>query len=212
MMTTYTIYVDAREKKPLPFPATLQLTDMSRPSFASRLDTVALKTQTKTLKTADYLLGPTSVDHPLGFGAAYSSESVVAIETKRSLSEIAGNVLPSHGRKLFVDCLRRLSSFPRALLLVEGGLSTLYSNPLPGTSFSPICARDHLISLCFQYGVHLHMLDGTTPASRLRNADYVARLLILGGVPRCPPSADSHPELSSTRPTPSAPASPTPSC
>lgn len=184
-MTTYSITIDAREKTPLPLPASLLITDFNQLPQHQRTRRVFLTSAKKRLATADYLLAGES-------GIVYDEGHTVVVETKRSLSEIAHNVLDPHARRNFIALLGRMSSHtPRAFLVVEGGLRTLH-DPGPNPSYDPICGLDQFLDLCLRHRVHPWLIDGGSVESRRRAADFVARLLILGGMPRGHP--DSHPQ------------------
>jgi len=172
----YTILIDKREKKPLVFPAALEILDPRALPTEQKAITVRLKTRAETLKTADYALA----DSPCNCYAL--SERSVIVETKRSIDEIAANCLSLSKRRNFVAQLTRMSeSWRRPHLIVEGGLPTL-STTYPSSKVNPALALDALQRLCLEYGVTLIPIPGSTPAARRRTADYVARLLINGTI------------------------------
>lgn len=185
----YTILVDSREKTPLPIPESIEMADFTHPpSLHASVRRIQLKTRVQRLPTADYALANEE-------GVAYQCPDLplpaVVVETKRSLQELAGNTLDPHKRKNFILFLQRMQQLPCALLAVEGGLSTLYPQTVRfhpgsgitgvGTEGHPANARDHFLSLCLQHRVHPYILDGHTVDARRRAADFVVRMLILGG-------------------------------
>lgn len=183
-LPTLTIVADQREQRPLPFPATIDLATSLPSTHAVRK--VALRVERKRLATADYLLNDLE-------GVVYSATSsfsspCVVVETKRSLGELAGNVLDPVGRDRFIRLLQRMRECHAGWIVVEGGLSTLYaaaptSRVGVGMAFNPVCARDHFLSLCCQWRIHPYILEGSGVAARARAADFVARLLVYGGAP-----------------------------
>jgi hypothetical protein len=168
------ITIDAREKTPLPLPATLEMADFSVLPQHQRTRRVFITTSRATIKTADYLLA----GEP---GVVYTPGDCCVVETKRSLSEIAANVLNPHKRGLFVALLQRMAAHRRAFLVVEGGLKTLtHKRGVGDDPFNPAVALDQFLALCLQWGVHPWLIDGSSPEARLRTGEFVARLLILG--------------------------------
>lgn len=182
-LPTLTIVADQREQRPLPFPATIDLATALPSTHAVRK--IALRVERKRLATADYILNDTE-------GVVYTATSsfsppAIVVETKRSLSEIAGNVLDPVGRARFIKLLQRMRECHASWIVVEGGLACLYSEPPKGRvgamPFNPVCALDHFLSLCCQWRIHPYILEGSGVTARARAADFVARLLIYGGAP-----------------------------
>lgn len=180
----FQIIVDAREKKPLPFPARIiDSLDPNHPPEDQRTRVVNITLKRVRLETADYVLADEK-------GVVYTSPmhpSAVAIETKRSLAEIAANVLTKKGVSLFRSCLGRLCErFARPLLIVEGGLEALNQRPHNNVPQAGP-AIDSLIRLLLAYPpVHLIVIPGSSPRARRLTADFVARYLI-AGLHRPPP-------------------------
>jgi hypothetical protein len=183
-LPTLTILADQREQRPLPFPTTIDLATSLPSTHAVRK--VAIRVERKRLTTADYILNDLE-------GVVYQATSsfsppCVVVETKRSLGELAGNVLDPTGRARFIKLLARMRECHAGWIVVEGGLSTLYAEPPKGrvggqAAFNPTCARDHFLSLCCQWRIHPYILEGSGVSARARAADFVARLLVYGGAP-----------------------------
>lgn len=166
MASTWTIEIDNREKKPLPFPKVIDLWDpRTRPPRAS-LMRAAIQTQSVTLETADYRL------------AAFPQLCV--IERKGHLQELYSNLVPRKGRTLFIDELKRLRDQCRyPYVLLEGtphGLMT--DNRRTSPHYDPNLVRDLLLEATLLHGVQILILPSSTPSQRRALAEWVAALLI----------------------------------
>jgi hypothetical protein len=166
MPRTQVILVDQRERKPLPFPK--RITDLEL--GLGRQGAVTLEIRRKRLAVADYMLdGLRGNCYTAGAGAA-------VIETKRSLSELHGNVFGKK-RPNFVRLLSRMRErFRFPLLVVEG----LVFNP-DDEDAGPVC--DAFQRLLMEHGVpHLMFAPCNTPAQRRKLAWYAARWLVNGAL------------------------------
>lgn len=159
---TQIIVVDSREKRPMPFPAHI-------PFWATpkRRVTIKLVQEVRTLKTADYILG--------------GAPSQVGIERKADLDELHQNLCTASGRKRFLSCLDRLSSeFAQPVLFLEGTPAHLMRSTYKDVD--PARVRDQLMSACAHYKVSLLMYPTATIPQRRVAAEWLASLLIAGGL------------------------------
>jgi ERCC4-type nuclease len=164
MKRTYTIAVDTRERKPLPFPAYLPV--MVDPIRRTRTS-VGLKTLRTKLETGDY--------HIVG------AERAVVIERKASIDEVAKNVLTSVGRRRFTAELKRLNDCCQWPYIMFEGTPTQLSKPTKRNP-DPYLAVDSLIDLMLGYNVPLLMLPSGSVAARRRFGEFAARLLVRGAL------------------------------
>lgn len=167
MKREYTIVVDDREKKPLPFPSHLVMWDPNSPPSTrkARTTTVKLHLESQRLPTGDYLLK--------------ESPSTIVVERKNGLDEVAGNCLLTKKRKLFIAELERLrAECKRPVLLLEGDpVRVVKTRWWEG---DPSIPRDALRALLLQYGVELLLIPGHTMVQRRAAASWIASMLILG--------------------------------
>ena len=160
MSQTVTVLIDAREKKPLTFPAHMVVLDRKALPTAGKSRTVTVRTQSETMKTGDYrLVGGKS-----------------AIERKGSFEEIANNCLTTDGRRRFMDCCRRLrDECHTACLLFEGaigGFEVRAGLPHPGV------ATDALLDIIGEHGLPLMLLPLSTVGQRRAAGEWALRWLL----------------------------------
>lgn len=131
--------------------------------------------RTQTLKSADYTL----LEQPASVFTPEKDTGVSVIETKRSITEIAGNLVTDRGIRNFTAELDRLHARYRySHLFVEGGLNTLLgSDPLIAGVPPPGIVCDLLLRLTLPRGILLHLVE-QTPRQRRLAAEYAARLLL----------------------------------
>lgn len=176
MAHTLHVVIDSREKKPVRLPAHLVALDS-----ASRLTTYRVLTRSTQLSVGDYCLE--SPDPEKGIAgtsgsAIYATDKACVIERKATLPEIADNVLNPKRVTHFRRLLERMSTdFHHSMLVVEGGLSTLYPSHLR-ESIPVETVRDHLLRLSLTHRVPILFSDHSTPARRLHLADYILRYLL----------------------------------
>lgn len=171
MAASFTILIDAREKKPLFFPKNLVIATPNR-----RIVTAPLHVETVTLKTGDYAL---------------SGSNGCLIERKGSVDEVTQNTL-TRDYSRFMRCLDRLASESlRPVLLLEGNPNALLRapettnramnrsskkvRPIPGGA--PI---DILFRECLSRGIMLWVQPASTIPQRRALGEIVARYLIAG--------------------------------
>lgn len=165
MKRSYTIAVDTRERKPLPFPPYLPvLVDPVRRTHT----TVAVKTVPLKLDTADY--------HIVGI----EGQGVV-IERKAGIDEISKNVLTSRGRKNFIAELERLRDHCKWPYILFEGTPATVARPTTRNP-SPHLGVDALLELSLGYNVPMLLLPSGSAAARRRIGEYAARLLIRGAI------------------------------
>lgn len=158
LKTSYTIKIDTREKKPLPFPPFIV---MKKKASGEATTTVALKTVGEKLDAADY-----GITTSVGWHFAL-------VETKRGLGELYQNLF-TDDRDRFLRSLDRLfCACDVPILLVENTLSQLLK---PNKDYpEPFVILDELQRVCYLNGVNLAL----APASnRLLTGEFVARTLI----------------------------------
>lgn len=196
MNTEFTILVDSREKKPLPFPEHLPSLRSDVPVLSRSSRTFRLRTERVTLKTGDYALK--------GY------EETCLIERKGSIAEVAGNCLTPDSRRKFVAAMDRLKSaclFP--YLLLEGNLlDTLTpTKALP----DPWNAIDALHRLLLERNIGFILLPNTSMSARRAIAEWAARLLVNATLcpilPASPPFEEHECPTTSNSSLPVAPAS-----
>lgn len=173
MSRSYTVLVDRREKKPLPFPAHLVVAAAGQNPSARRTETVRLRTERKTMETADYRLA----DHPTNCYALEAEGSrYVAIETKRSWREIASQTLTDKRRATLARCLDRLADMPGVPLVV---FEEPTSHPrIPDND--RVVAQDTFIRMLLERGLPWISLRSNSLPQRRATAEFVARFLIQG--------------------------------
>ncbi len=169
-MPEYRILIDKGEKTPLRFPASLKVC-VGNPSHR-QTTTVTLRTEMQTLKTADYLLGDEK-------GCVYSlgeGSPCAAIETKRSLREIAGQTLSDKRRATLGRALDRLAEFPGVPLVI-------FERPTkksPLTEEEEVCATDTFCGMLLKRRLPWVIVSTGTASQRATTAELVARFLIHG--------------------------------
>lgn len=159
--------MDDREKRPLAFPATIQVARAYWPGHPHRLERIRLEVVRKRLETGDYSL--------LGY------EKATIVERKWSLSELASNCF-TDDRERFLACLERLrnaASWP--VLVLDGGLDK-YLKPDPNVPAPPEAILDELHRLCNRFRIRLQLLPGGTARQRLLAGEWVARTLVNGAL------------------------------
>jgi len=181
-MRSFTIIQDNREKKPLPFPKRIAVLDEGWPTHLKTQihDLVVVR---KTIPEADYLIeAAEGIICPSVFGGLRACPSVI-IERKASLLELSANLLRSrHRRERFREILSLMrASWTYPILMVEGGLSTLYNPPLKwDLSVPPSAAVDALLRISCEQGVPVVPIQSGTGKSRLQLGEHIARTLING--------------------------------
>jgi len=183
-MRSFTIIQDDREKKPLPFPKRLAVLDEGWPTHLKTYMTDLVVVR-KTIPEADYLIeAATGVISPAVFGGLKACPSVI-VERKASLLELAQNLLRSrHRRQRFRDILTIMrDGWTYPILMVEGGLSTLYNPPTKwDLDVPPSAAVDALLRISCEIGVPIVPFPSGTGKSRYVLGEHVARTLINGTI------------------------------
>ena len=169
----YTITIDRREKKPLRFPEHLVVAAPGQNPSKKQAQTVRLRTELRTIETADYRLD----DHPTNCYAVDAERTgYVAIETKRSLHEIAGNTLTDKRRATLGRCLDRMAELPgTALVVFEQPNSELRL-----TEPERAVAYDTFLRMLLERGLPWLSISSNSLRQRERTAELVARFLIQG--------------------------------
>lgn len=174
----YTILVDKREKTPLPFPAELwTVVPRTNPSDR-KVQSVSLLVKKETLETADYLLdGAPPTCYALGDGSG--KKHMVAIETKRSMREIASQTLTDKTRARLARALDRLAGESyRPLVIFERP-----SGSEPAVSEDDaVVAMDTFLRLLLERDLPSIIVASNTLAQRRKTAELVARFLIQGSL------------------------------
>lgn len=167
MRLEWTILVDTREQKPLPFPAYLPIFDPASSPASPRLTTVRLLTKKQKLDTGDYCLE----SHP----------TIGIIERKADLSELHGNLCTKDGLARFFAELHRLRGFRNPCLLLEStDPAGRRGVPIPG--FTPSAVRDLLLINCVSRGLPLYTFNVSTSAHRVKCAEWAASFLIMSAI------------------------------
>lgn len=176
-----TIVYDCRERKPLPIPRRLtDWLDPRDPPSSTTFRPVNITIAKRTLPVADYII-ETGEARSILLNEEYPTRSGV-VETKRSLSEIAANVLGNpRKRNNFALMLHRMTTkFHYPLLVVEGGLTTLYTPdrncPPPGPT------TDAFQRILMRHRVSLLLVPERSNAQRRHTADFVVRWLLNGAL------------------------------
>lgn len=164
--TSWTILIDKREKKPLPFPDHLVVMDHRSSADDPRLTTVILKTKYETLETGDYVL------------EGYEKAGVV--ERKKDLVELHGNLCSATGRARFLRELERFRSFSSPALLLE--TSHGEKAPVAFENYRPTAVRDLLLMLCVSRSIPLMTFNATSLTARRNSAEWAASFLIQAAI------------------------------
>lgn len=167
MKTTWTILIDEREKKPLPFPDHLSVMDHGSSASNPRLTTVMLRTKKATLKTGDYVLE--------------GHESAGCIERKQHLVELHGNLCTTEGRTRFLKELDRFREYSHPCIVLESP-SPDKRHPHPDVKYSPTAVRDMLLMVCVSRKIPLLTFTCTTDSQRRLCAEWTASFLIQAAI------------------------------
>lgn len=178
---TVTILYDSRERKPLHFPdRLLDVLEGKHRVSAQRTEVVNLIVVKRMLPVADYMLETGEARGVLVNEDAPTRSGVV--ETKRSLSEIAANVLgnPTKRRNFNSLLVRMRRYFSHPLLVIEGGLTTLYSQSRDSGPPGPTV--DALQRILMEHKMPFVLVPERSTAQRRHIADFVARWLVNGAM------------------------------
>lgn len=160
MKSLFTVLVDSREKKPLPFPAHLVVGRQGGKGTC----TVAVRTIVAPLKTGDYVL--------------QGHEAGTIVERKGSLMEVVKNVR-GRDRTRFLAALDRLAEeAARPVLFLEGTPSDLARAEHRDPTLRG--GLDELMRLCSTRNVHFFLLPARTPGNRRSAGEFILRMLIAG--------------------------------
>lgn len=173
----FRIVQDSREKKPLPFPRSLELLSYTASPCKQIPVRVNIQVISTTLQAADYILD----DHPTNAYLGVGASTACIIERKYSLDELHTNIFNRKRRASFIRCLDRMAegwNFP--LLLLEGTLSSLYNNTRPEVHGGLV--MDEVMRLCLSRGVGLQIAEGNTQSKRRKIAEHAARFLFNGAL------------------------------
>jgi ERCC4-type nuclease len=166
MRTSWTIIVDTREKRPLPFPDHLVVMDHRSPADDPKLTTVSLNLKHDTLRTGDYVLE--------GF------EKAGVIERKKDLLELNGNLCSGTGRVRFLKELDRFKDFASPAILLE--VSAPVKAPSNFQNFKPSAVRDMLLMVCVSRNIPLMTFNATSSSGRRMSAEWAASFLIQAAI------------------------------
>lgn len=159
MKRDWTILIDTREQKPLPFPSHLPVWDEE----SGRPTTITLTLRKQKLDTADYAL---------------EGNSSCLIETKRGALELAQNLF-SPDRPRFLAALDRLASAARhPVVLIEGSPHEILSTPNKHWHGPPSLLLDRLITDLTCRKITPLWIPGDTMNHRRAAATTAALLLI----------------------------------
>lgn len=160
MNTRYTVVVDSREKKPLPFPKHLVVGREG----GKGTTTLCVETITDRLVTGDYVLR--------------GHEAGTIVERKGSLMEVVKNVR-GRDRTRFLAALDRVAEeAARPVLFLEGTPSDLARAEHRDPTLRG--GLDELMRVCAQRNVHFLLLPARTPGNRRSAAEFILRMLIAG--------------------------------
>lgn len=167
MSLTFTILVDAREKKPLTIPRTLVMLNPAQTPCNNKGLTCFVTPKVVTLKTADYVCA--------------EAPTIVGIERKHTIDELQSNILNPPKRALFVKALDRMAStFKHPYLLIEGDPARLYRPtrqcPEPGQVIHG------LLSLLNERGISFILMPNTTQDQRRAVGYWITHLLVAGAI------------------------------
>jgi ERCC4-type nuclease len=155
---SYTVAIDTREQKPVPFPDWLPIL---RTPLCGDTTTVRIVTVPVTLDAGDYAL----TDHPAGAG----------VERKYKLREIAKNCL-TEDRHRMRSALERLADvYSHPYLLVEDTVRGLLGDR---KIEKPYRAYDALLRLLTEFHITLIHAEGRSARQRALTGEVIARILI----------------------------------
>lgn len=178
------VLVDSREKKPLPIPGMLSFLDDAHPATRRRRQTVRIQSETRELKTGDYVLE--------------GHEREVVVERKGAVSEILQNTL-TKDRTRFVKALDRLASESTSPWVIMEGTPVDMVTPTRWCP-DPHLACDSLQRLLLERSIGLILVPTKNVSQRRAAGEFVARLLVNGAHTAWPSSptpskgSDSPPE------------------
>lgn len=164
MNRSYTILVDTREQRPLPFPPNLQVINPALPVWSKARLTLKISTVPHTLLGGDYAL----LGHERG----------TVIERKADLKEVAHNCL-TKDRTRFRRALEKFRACcSNPILLLEGDPVALTREV-----HDMDIAIDVLFALLREHGIGFCTVVTKTLLQRQAAARLVAKLLISGAQP-----------------------------
>lgn len=170
MAPIYTIYVDHREKKPLPFPAHISFLSNPMCPTHSRSQVASIRTVNKRLPAADYILGDEA-------GVFYTGPGGCILERKLSIDELQTNLFDLDRRASFIRALTAMQAYRFPVLFLEASPARFFKAgprvPNPGH------VHDALIALLLDMRIHLHYLP-MSATSRAELGEWAARTLIVG--------------------------------
>jgi hypothetical protein len=169
MHTEYTINIDKREGKPLPFPDHICV--LADGATAPAHHYVRIHAQAKSSRTGDYVVD------------GHADRCIV--ECKRALREVAANCLTKEGRRKFTAELQRLiSECAHPYVLLEGSISKLLREPAHN-NIPPEVSLDALTRILLEYGIPLLLVERSTPHQSRAVGILVAHLLVNGVISPC---------------------------
>ena len=164
------MFVDSREKRPLPIPAHVVFRNPTNPDLR---ETVRVHTQTKELKTGDYALA--------------GCEAARLIERKGGVREVTQNVLTGDLKRFAAALDRLATACALPLLFIEGHPSELLSEQ-PWCKY-PDAAMDTLMRMCDDRRITLEVVPCATMIQRRAAGEWLVRRLVNGSLShyaRCP--------------------------
>jgi ERCC4-type nuclease len=176
-LKTYRVVADSREQNPLPIPGFLEILDPHNLPTKKASTVVKVEVVRRALKAADYVLeGNGGVVY-----TADASKGAAVVERKYSVDEVGENLFNPTRRPAFIRLLTRMrESWSHPILLIEGGLSTLFRQ---GLHHPPGLVIDGLQRLTMEYGVPIQLTgDGRGLTQRQHLGEYVTRYLINGSL------------------------------
>lgn len=170
-LTSHTILIDSREKRPLGFPPRLEIYDRSKlPTSDAPTRMVELRTRVSQLPTADYALE--------------GQTHLALIERKGSLEELQKNLATVEGRRRFLnECHRLTSECSHPWIFLEGTPLELTRSVRDRERTNPAFVRDLLLDVLAEHRISLMLLPCSTTAHRRAAAEWVAATLIAGASP-----------------------------
>ena len=152
---TLTVITDTREKTPIPFPK--QMTWGDHRGYRTIF---SVKSVPQTLTTGDYAID--------------SYESIVLVERKGSIRELAGNTL-SKDKARFARCLDRLGEETKyPYLLLDFPVTSVNADR---NVDSPWLVMDRLYRACHHRGIRVWWISTRTVASRIALGEQLLRLM-----------------------------------